>query len=169
MTTIRTMPRRSWSTRALATSLSSQSTGPQEALAFATDGRGYYLTPEGRNEDISFVAQRQACAEYDNPESRQNVVSPFIEEVSGIALSARNANVLWAINDSEKGTSRTILTSLSTELFVDPIAGDLYIISRKRQSNTETNVYRAIEQPRLSTPTRRLRSRRCSAKTITPT
>ncbi len=28
-------------------------------------------------------------------------------------------------------------------LFIDPITGDLYIISRKRQGNTSTNVYRA--------------------------
>ena len=76
-------------------------------MAFATDGRGYYLTPECRNADISIVAQRQACAEFDNPESRQEVVSPFVEEVAGIALSARNADVLG--EDDQADLAQTIV------------------------------------------------------------
>ena len=199
--------------------------GQQEALAFTADGRGYYLIPEGRNANISFVAERASCANFGNPEARNDVISPIVEEVSGLAISARNPGVLWAINDSGKGESRNVLTSLTTDgehiadtdltrivnedwediavgpgpefglsylyiadigdndaergnvqvyrfvepvpgevpdridtlrfeypgdnaedaesIFIDPITGDLYIISRKRQRNTATHVYRA--------------------------
>ncbi len=89
--------------------------GQQEALAFTTDGRGYYLIPEGRKVDISFVAERDACADFDNPQSREHVVSPIVEEISGLAISSRTADVLWAINDSGKGDSRSVLTSLTTD------------------------------------------------------
>lgn len=199
--------------------------GQQEALAFTADGRGYYLIPEGRNANISFVAERASCADFGNPEARNDVISPIVEEVSGLAISGRTPNVLWAINDSGKGDSRNVLTSLTTDgehiadtvlprivnedwediavgpgpefglsylyiadigdndaergnvqvyrfveprpgdapsrvdtlrfeypgddaedaesLFIDPITGDLYIISRKRRRNTATHVYRA--------------------------
>ncbi len=205
--------------------------GQQEALAFTPDGRGFYLIPEGRRPNIYFVAERLACADFDNPRPRETVLSPVVEEVSGLAISNRNPDVLWAVNDSGKGETRNILTALTTNgehiadtelvgiqnhdwediavgpgpgfglsyvyiadigdndaqrgnvqvhrflepapgeapvsidtfrfeypgddaedaesLLVDPITGDLYIISRKRHGNTATHVYRA--QPPFST------------------
>jgi len=95
--------------------LSPSAPGQQEALAYNADGSGYYLIPEGRDPDVFFVSERDECASYRSPQAIADVESAGLDEVSGLAVSGRFADLLWAINDSGHGSGRNVLTSLTTD------------------------------------------------------
>lgn len=198
--------------------------GQQEALALSVESEGFYLIPEGINPRISFVATRQPCGDFDRSEQGE-IRADSIQEVSGLAVSWRDSNLLWSVNDSGEGLGRNYLSAVHVDgwhvgdldlssvdnedwedlaigpgpvpglsylyiadigdnglsrksvqihrlveprigepagtidtlhlaypghrshdaesLFVDPITGDIYIITRRRDDDTKTRVYRA--------------------------
>jgi hypothetical protein len=200
--------------------------GQQESFAFSVESDGFYLIPEGAQPALSFVATEEECPEVDAVEDLGRVEAEGLEEVSGLVVSQRDSDLLWAINDSGGGEARNHITALARDgthlgdillptienidwedlaigpgpvsglsylyiadigdndqargkvvvhrfaeplpnetvseiesfsfeypnddphdaesILIDPISGDLYIITRARPGDTKTKMYRAL-------------------------
>ncbi len=199
--------------------------GQQEALAWSAESDSFYLVPEGASPALSFVTETKECPELITSEEIGPVAQDSLEEVSGLVVSARDPDLLWAINDSGGGSGRNHISAISRDgqslgdiiltgienvdwedlaigpgpitglsylyiadigdndrtrgkiwvhrvleplpgedlaeiesfsfeyphdephdaesIFVDPISGELYIITRQRTGDTKTRVYQA--------------------------
>ena len=89
--------------------------GKDRAVAIEPGGQGYLLAPDGPQQtQAGLVAFRQAlsCPDYDAPDKRGKVEAQSAIEVSGLAVSRRHPEVLWAHNDGGDGNDRVVLLAL---------------------------------------------------------
>lgn len=86
--------------------------GQQESFAFSAESDGYYLVPEGAEPTMSFVAPRQRCPEIASTDETGPLDAQSLEEVSGLVVSGRDPDLLWAVNDSGQGLTRNHITAL---------------------------------------------------------
>lgn len=95
--------------------LSPRAAGQQEALAFSVDSAGYYMVPEGNDPKVYFVAERAHCAEFAAPSDLGEVRGESLQKVTGVVVSRRDSNLLWAINDANDGDKRNQLSALTSD------------------------------------------------------
>ncbi len=86
--------------------------GQQESFAWSSESAGYYLVPEGDNPAMSFVTPKAGCPEVISANEVGRVEAGSIEEVSGLVVSRRDPDLLWAINDSGRGDTRNHISAI---------------------------------------------------------
>jgi hypothetical protein len=89
--------------------------GQQESFAWSTQSGGFYLVPEGSNPAMSFVAPLEECPDVSSAGEVGPVEVESIEEVSGLVVSSRDPDLLWAINDSGKGETRNHISAIARD------------------------------------------------------
>lgn len=89
--------------------------GKDRAVAIEPGGQGYLLAPDGpQGARAGLVGFRQglSCPDYDAPDKRGKLEADSAVEVSGLAVSRRHPEVLWAHNDGGDGSDRVVLLAL---------------------------------------------------------
>jgi hypothetical protein len=89
--------------------------GQQESFAWSTESAGFYLVPEGSNPEMSFVAPAEQCPEVTSAGEIGRIEVDSFEEVSGLVVSRRDPDLLWAINDSGHGDTRNHISAIARD------------------------------------------------------